>query len=81
MDHYRARTAARLQQRQAAIHFIAVRTPTEAARALLSDPRVTDQGHIYALRQIVGRMGCITPASRELMIRVATPLMPIEARP
>ena len=79
MHHHHAIVAVRQQQRHAAIRFTACRTPSEAARALLADPRVIDKGDIAFLGSILARIGRMLPEARERLILIATPLMPAEA--
>lgn len=70
-----ATATARQKQRHAAINFLAIRTPSEAARALLANPHVTDPADLTFLRNIPARLGPLTPQTYERLVRIASPLM------
>jgi hypothetical protein len=65
----------RQNQRHAAIAFVAARTPSEAASVLLADARVTDPADLIFLRDILVRLGRMTPHAHERLVRIASSLM------
>jgi hypothetical protein len=71
-------TNVRHQQRRAAIIFTASRTPSETARVLLADPRVNNPNDLHFLGSFIARNSRLPPDARERLIRVATPLMPMD---
>lgn len=72
-------TASQAQQRHAAVVWVARRTPSEAARELLADPRVIHPADIGSLASILARRGPMTPEAHQHLVRIATPLLPVGA--
>lgn len=66
---------ARQNPRHAAIVCLAARTPSEAARALLANPRVTDPADRAFLRSIIARISPLKPHASERLVRMASLLM------